>query len=366
MATLEIDGGKLLRNVGRIEEFIPVESELIVVVKAGAYISDIKGVIEILSRTSIAKYAVATNEEAFELNRIDSAKPILILNPEINESLFSSSEVLEPCIFSIELLELIYNYSLRLEREVTIHLNLNSGMNRMGISDYEIEMVSFLLKGNRFLKLESVFSHFSSSDDPDLDDYSSSQVVLFNSMKLKLENCLGMSIKSHIQNTNGVFRFAKLNNDFVRIGIGLYGIVDPFFLTNNLILERVHKLSAKIIFIKEMFKGDSIGYGRSFICDTKLRVAVIPIGYADGISRRLAYQNFKVSVCDKEVRILGKISMDLISIDISSVDNAKIGSEVVFFSESKPIEDMSRALDTIPYEVLTNIGSRVKRKLINI
>lgn len=365
MAVLEIDVSKLRRNIESLIQYLPSESKIIGVLKADAYGSGIDMVIDVLEKSSVAKYAVATNREAAELIDLKVTKPLLILNPQINNFIFSNLKSIEPCIFSLVQLKEIDSLKFSSDSIVRIHLNLNTGMNRLGISEAEVGETIEVLKKSRHIELAGIYTHFSSSDDPESDAFSRLQIKLFEKIADKIELALNRHILTHIQNTNGVIRFPELTNDYVRIGIGMYGITYSNRWNIDLKLERVHRLYSKIIFIKQMREGESIGYGQTYMCPKEMRIATISIGYADGIQRRLSYTSFRLQVCNKEVKILGRISMDLISIDITDVDEAEIGTEAIFFSEQKPIEEMSNALDTIPYEILTNLGSRVERILLS-
>lgn len=364
MPQLEVNLENLKQNIEFFNSILPQNTGIISIVKANAYGSGVKEIIKCLEETNVEKYAVATNFEAKEVVELNPLKPVVILNPDFNDRALFDFKNLEFCVFSLEQLRLAIE-NCNKEQEVKIHINVNSGMNRVGIEKHEVPLAINLIKNNSNLNLLSLFSHLSCSDNKDFDAYSKSQVESYLESLYLAEKIIGRKIKTHINNTNGVLRLDDYAFDYVRIGIGMYGLASENVNYSKMEqLRLVHELSAKVIFVRSIKAGEPIGYGQTFICSNDMRIAVIPIGYADGIPRSLSKTNFRLQIFDEEVKILGTISMDLITIDVSNIKEVKVGTKVIIFGINNSVQRMANELNTIPYEILTNLGRRIDKVYI--
>jgi alanine racemase len=242
---------------------------------------------------------------------------------------------------------------------IPVHIKLDTGMHRLGFAEEELEELILILKSNKNILVRSVFSHLSSADDTLQDYFTREQISRFEKMGKKITTAIGYPVISHVLNSAGISRFPEAQFDMVRLGIGLYGIAWNEMEQKQ--LEFVNSLRTTISQIKAINVGDSIGYNRKFIAKTSMRIATVPIGYADGLSRRLSNGRGRLTVKGKPAPILGNVCMDMCMIDISSIQNVKEGDEVIVFGPEYPITRFAEDCETIPYEVLTAISGRVKR-----
>ena len=268
---------------------------------------------------------------------------------------------LEPEVYSIEQLLAISLIPLPDHKNIALHINLNTGMNRLGLEPNDINNLIKIIKENPQLRIESVFSHLSSSDDVEQDDYSNQQFLQFEFLSEQIISAFSHSIMRHMLNSAGIARFNKNQYDGVRLGLGLYGIDTSGKIAE---LQKVHHLKSKIIQIKKYAKGTSIGYNRSIITSKDSIIATIPIGYADGLPRAAGNSRYAVKIEGQEALIIGNICMDLIMVDITDLKGISMGSMVTIFGENHPIETLAKRANTIPYEVLSNMSPRLRRIFI--
>jgi alanine racemase len=239
-----------------------------------------------------------------------------------------------------------------------IHVKLDTGMHRLGFEENTIEELITVLKGNDSVEIKSILSHLATSDDVQYHDFALSQINLFDKWSSKISNELGINPIRHILNTSGISNFPDSQFNMVRLGIGLYGVSNDSAEQKQ--LENVGTLKSVISQIRTISAGESVGYGRKFMADKETKVATIPIGYADGISRAWGNGVGFVTIKEKKASILGSICMDMLMVNISDIDCTE-GDNVIVFGESPTVSYIAKKLNTIPYEVLTSISQRVKR-----
>jgi alanine racemase len=264
---------------------------------------------------------------------------------------------LEPNIYSLSLLNefskaVKYNALI----EFPVHIKIDTGMNRLGFkTENEIEsLIQFITKtGN--LKISSVFSHLATSDDPSYDSFTVTQINIFKKLSHKITSSFKYYINRHILNSAGIERFSFYQFDMARLGIGLYGLS-----ATGIKLKNISTLKTTISQIKEVEKNETIGYSRKGKVLKSSKIAIIPIGYADGLTRSLGNLNGRAYVNGSYVPIIGNICMDMCMLDISGID-VKTGDNVELFGEHIPITELAEKTGTIPYEILTGISQRVKR-----
>lgn len=231
-------------------------------------------------------------------------------------------------------------------------------MNRLGFDELEIDVLLDRLKSNPLIYVQSVFSHLVGSDKPELDDFTQQQVDRFISMSKRIISQFDHEIFQHILNSAGIIRFPHAHFNMVRLGIGLYGI--NTIKHDGFKLENVASLRSVISQIRTVKKGNSVSYNRSFIADEDTRVGIVSIGYADGLLRSLGNKNVSLLINDQLAPVIGDICMDMCVVDLTGID-AKEGDDVIVFNTNLPIETLSEAAHTIPYEILSRISRRVKR-----
>ncbi len=356
---LEIDLNAMEHNLGIYSSYLKSGTKIMAVIKAGAYGSGAVEVARFLQQRHVDYLAVARTGEAIELRKAGIQLPLVILNPEEISIAHLFDYQLEPEIYSITQLRSILSFG---KKPIKIHLNLDTGMHRLGFMEDELPKLIKLLKRNPQITIASIFSHLSSSENAQEENYTKNQINLFDSLYQVLESHLNYSPIKHILNTAGIINFTNQQYDMVRIGLGLYGIDSTQKIQAS--LEKVHSLKSKIVQIKKLKKGDSIGYNRAEILPEDMTIATVPVGYADGLIRGSGNKKYALYVNGQKAPIIGHVSMDLCTIDISKHDQVMVGNEVVIFNKEHDIESLAEANNTIPYEILSRISDRVKRIFI--
>jgi alanine racemase len=358
---LEISLEAIESNLNYFRSLLSPKTKIMVMVKAFSYGSGTYEIANFLEHQRVDYLGVAFADEGVALRKAGVKLPIIVMNPEEGSFENIISYNLEPEIYSFRSLE---NFNKLLEDEYRkvypVHLKIDTGMKRLGFLPNEIESLLKILKQRPFISLRSVFSHLVASEDSQFDDFSYDQIELFSGIAKKLQKVSGQPIIRHILNSSGIERFPHAQFDMVRLGIGLYGISSQ----KNLKLRNTSTLKSHITQIKWVEKHESIGYGRKGILERDSKIAVVPIGYADGLNRKLGNRVGRVFVNGQYASIVGNICMDLCMVDITDIE-ANEGDELIFFGDEIPITDLASKIGTIPYEILTGVSQRVKRVYIH-
>jgi alanine racemase len=265
---------------------------------------------------------------------------------------------LEPEIYSLRLLKQFIEFTDKNETQ-KIHLKFDTGMHRLGFSPSDLPELMCILKNSPQIQVQSAFSHLAASDDPQFDEFTQAQFKQFNEMYETLTKDFTVKPLRHILNSSGIVRFPEARLDMVRLGIGLYGIDGSQTIQKK--LQCVQTLKATISQIKIIPAGDTIGYARRGVAMNQMRIATISIGYADGLLRGAGNRKFAVWLHGKRAFIVGSVCMDMCMIDITQIPEAKEGDEVEIFGSNVSVNELAKVLDTIPYEIFTNVSERVKR-----
>ncbi|MDE6483016.1 MAG: bifunctional UDP-N-acetylmuramoyl-tripeptide:D-alanyl-D-alanine ligase/alanine racemase [Rikenellaceae bacterium] len=354
---MEIDLGAICFNLNYHRERLRPGVKTVAMVKASSYGHGGVEVAAALEKRHIDYFAVAYADEGVVLREGGITTPIIVLNSEPSGFAAMIDYSLEPEIYDFESLDLFCDEVRRAaESHYPIHIKFDTGMHRLGFGPEEVDALAERLRGDRTVRVRSLFSHFTSSDNPDHDDFTRRQIALFGQMSDKLRNALGDdTILRHISNTWGIERFPEAQFDMVRLGLGLYGI-SPFAQG----LQSVASLKSVISQIRRLPAGERLGYNRRGTVERDSVIATVPIGYADGLRRALSCGGWSFTVHGHKAPIVGNICMDACMIDITGIP-AEVGDEVTVFSGSDEIVAMADTLDTIPYEILTLIAPRVRR-----
>ncbi len=355
---LEIDLNALVHNLNVYSQLLKPDTKMMIMVKAAAYGSGSSEVARLLEFQKVDYLAVAYADEGVQLRKAGIQLPIMVLNPE--EATFDSllRYKLEPEIYSLSLFNQLVQY-LSIDQKISVHLKLDTGMRRLGFEEKDIVDLCSFLKGNPKIYVKSIFSHLAASENPAHDDFTKKQAEKFLTFYDKIATTLGYQPIRHLLNSNGIVRFPQYQWEMVRLGIGLYGIDDSAIIQRQ--LERVHTLKATISQIREVQAGTTIGYGRSGKIDETKRIATISIGYADGFLRNAGNGNYKVLIRGKQASTIGNICMDMTMVDLSNIPEAGEDDEVIIFGKNLPVEELANCMETIPYEVFTNLSERIKR-----
>ncbi len=359
---LEVNFNNLVSNLNYYRSKIKPETKLMVMVKAFGYGSGNYEVSNIMQFRRVDYLTVAFADEGVELRRLGINLPIMVMSPEVNSYDNIIKYHLEPEVFSFRNLSMIEsameNLALPEAHPLNIHIKLDTGMHRLGFAQSEIPELIDRIKANPQLHVASVFSHLATADNPAEDEFTLSQIHCFEKGSQMIVDAFPYKVLRHILNTAGISRFTQYQFDMVRLGIGLYGV--PTCDVDKDALQNVVSLKTTINQIKDVPAGDSIGYNRHGRAEHDMRIGIVPIGYADGLSRLLGNGNGKFYVNGQQVPIVGDICMDMCMIDITGVE-ANEGDTVVVFDAEHSIFDIAKACHTIPYEIMTGVSQRVKR-----
>jgi alanine racemase len=366
---LEIHLDALVHNLNYYRSKLLPGTKTMAMVKAFSYGSGSFEIANLLQFHRVDYLAVAYADEGVELRKAGITLPIMIMNPEEQSFDLLFQYNLEPEIYNFLVLGMLEQAIPENQGEskipVPVHLKIDTGMHRLGFDPSEVDNLIKRLKRNPELRVQSVFSHLAASEDPAEDDFTLSQINSLEATAKKIQTGLGYSFLVHILNSAGISRFPEAQMGMVRLGIGLYGV--GFNENEQHNLRNVSTLKTIISQIKQVKAGDTIGYNRKGIAHTDMVIAILPIGYADGFSRRLGNGAGKVMINGFPAKTIGNISMDTCMVDITklvaSPDSPAIheGNEVIVFGDAYPIAQLARDLGTIPYEILTGISRRVKR-----
>ncbi len=332
------------------------ETKIVSMVKANAYGSGSSEVSIALQRNKCDFLAVAVADEGAELRNEGITMPILVMNPEKHSFSLLFEHHLEPEIYSFELLESFIEEAERQGiTDYPIHIKVDTGMHRLGFMPDEVDKLITLIKSQNSVKIRSIFSHLVGADNPQFDDFTRQQISVFKAYSDKLSDAFDHKILRHILNSPGIERFPEYQFDMVRLGIGHYGMS-----ANGHKLRNVCSLKTTILQIKNVPADETVGYSRKGKLTRNSQTATIPVGYADGLNRKLGNGIGKVMINGKIAPIIGNVCMDCAMIDITGID-AKVGDSVEIFGDNMSIEKMAESIGTISYEILTGISKRVKR-----
>jgi alanine racemase len=357
---LEINFSALVHNLNQYHEQLKPGVKVMAMVKAFAYGSGAVDVASVLQFQKVDYLGVAYADEGVELRKAGIVLPIMVMNPEPASYEKIIDYHLEPAVFSFEELKSFADFltSKGIEHQY-IHVEVETGMNRLGFSLKHLSELTKYLLSNPICKVRSVFSHLVASEDAAQDVFTNEQLEKYTKAVHYLENELGYSFIKHIANSAGAIRNKDLQLDMVRLGIGLYGI-EPT-KENSLSLQNVATLKSTVAQVKALLPGESVSYNRRAIVDKPTLIATVRIGYADGYPRRLGNGVGSVLIQNKLFPIIGTVCMDMLMVDVTNHPNIKEGDEVILFGADLPVTQVAAWADTIPYEILAAVSQRVKR-----
>lgn len=355
---LEINLDALTNNLNFYRSKLAPGTKLMVMVKAFAYGSGSQEVANLLQYHRVDYLAVAYADEGVVLRENGITIPIMVMNAAPANFPQLIRYQLEPEIYSMTQLRSWLNFVKNEEKGVLVHLKLDTGMHRLGFEIPDLEALIAMINSNRELQIASIFTHLAGSDEALHNDFSHRQASNFSEMTAAILAQTGIRPLLHILNSPGIIRFPEYHFDMVRLGIGLYGVEVNKMFQQQLI--PISTLKTHISQVKHIKKGESIGYGRKGMAKTDITIATIAIGYADGFNRKFSNGKGHVLVKGKEAPVIGNVCMDMTMIDISGI-HAEEGDEVIIFGKERSISSLAAEIDTIPYEILTNVSERVKR-----
>ena len=352
---LEINLNHVENNFTFYKNLISKNTKILAMIKAAGYGA---GLIEIgkkLEFCNVDFLGVAYVDEGVELRKNGIAKPILVMNPSVGSFNTLINHHLTPAIHDLNQLNSFTGKLIDLNvNAYPVHLKLNSGMNRLGFSEDEIDSLITFLQSQPEIKVEGIFSHLFASDNKEGESQTLGQIQNFKLSCEKIEGSLRINTIKHILNTAGIERYADYQFNMVRLGIGLYGI------SSNYDLKPIATLTSTVSKIREIESEEFIGYGLTNVTKKKTKIAIIPLGYADGFARALGNGKGSMMIKNKLIPTIGNVCMDMTFLDVTNL-NINEGDRVEVFGPNRKIEDLAKEAYTIPYEILSCISQRVVR-----
>lgn len=357
---LEIDLNALKHNYNFLKSKIKTSTKFLAVVKAYSYGHNAEPLALYLeNELHVDYFAVAYAYEGVSLRKAGITKPILVLHPlpcHFNDII---DNCLEPSLYSIAILnEFIVLTEKNKQKNYPIHLKFNTGLNRLGLSECDIDSVLNTINNTASVKTVSILSHLAASEDLNEREFTLQQINCFKRIQSSISKRLDYKPTIHMCNTSGILNYPEAHFDMVRSGIGLFGYGNDSRYKEDLI--PIATLKTSISQIHTIHKGDSLGYNRKFIAKKTMRTATLPLGHADGLSRIYGKQKGYVFINNVKAKILGNTCMDMIMVDVTNI-NCKEGDEVIVFGKNHSAEDLAESAGTISYELLTGVSQRVKR-----
>ena len=355
---LEVDLNAVVDNLNYYRSFLKPETKMVCMIKADAYGAGAVEIAKTLQDHRVDYLAVAVADEGVTLRKAGITQNIIVMNPEMSSFKTLFDYDLEPEVYSFRLMNALVKAARH--EGITgwpVHIKLDTGMHRLGFDPKkDIDELIDLLKHQSAIIPRSVFSHFVGSDSDDFDNFSATQFRVFDEASQKIQSAFSHKILRHIDNSAGIEHFPERQLDMCRLGLGLYG-VDP--RTNN-ILSTVSTLKTTILQLRRVPKEETVGYSRKGKLERDSVIAAIPIGYADGLNRKLGNRHCYCLVNGQKAEYVGNICMDVALIDVTDIQ-CEEGDSVEIFGKNLPVTVLSDVLETIPYEVLTSVSNRVKR-----
>ena len=361
---LYINYSHLKHNFNYLKSIAP-DFKIIAMVKANAYGHGDIHIAEKMESFNIDYFGVADFEEGLRLRNNRIKTPIIVMNPGINNIPIIIENDLEPVIYNYPIFSKVVKYTKMYfneksidnnQKKIPVHIKINTGMNRWGFDLSEIPTLIKELKNNKSIIIGSIYSHLASAENSKHDVFTKNQIHQLVEIREIFQKQFDYSINTHILNSSGLLRgigIDKLN--YLRTGILLYGA------ENHQFLKPIGELKCPVSQIRTINIGDSIGYERKYIAKNKLKIGIIPFGYADGLQRSWGNGVLKFYYNNQLLPTIGNISMDSCAVDLSTANNISVGDDVLYFGEKRPIWELSQELNTIPYEIISTLSRRIKR-----
>jgi alanine racemase len=359
---LEVDLEAMRHNLNHYRELCGPKVRTMAMVKANGYGSGAAEMARFLAHEQVAWLGVAYADEGIALRRQGIRTPVLVMNPEPVPQETLHRYALQAEVYDQRSLRAALDFAEHVPDAPAVHIKLDTGMHRLGFMPQDVPALLDALRGAKQLHVGSIFSHLAASEDPRHDAFTREQIDLFRTLSACIIDVLGHAPLLHIANSAGATRFPEARFDMVRLGIGLHGIGAD--AAETAVLRPVETLRTVIAQVKDVPAGESISYGRKAFAQELLRIAVLPIGYADGLPRRLGEGRGRAWVHGQPAPTVGAICMDMCMVDVTGID-CRPGDEAVLFSPEHPVQQLAHDLGTIPYEVLTAISPRVKRVFVH-
>jgi len=357
ITVLEVNLDAVTHNLNEIRRLLNRETKIMAMVKAFAYGSGSAEIATLLEYNRVSYLAVAYTDEGVELRNAGVLLPVMVMNPDPSSYDIMIRYNLEPEIFSFSSLKTFRESASRHGLcQYPVHIKIDTGMHRLGFLPSETDNLAMALKEADCLRVASVFSHLAGSEDPELDIFTHHQAQLFEEVTTRIRLVLGYSFLRHLLNTSGIIRFPQYQYEMVRPGIGIYGAGN----FEGIDLRPAGRFRTEISQVKVIPPGEPVGYGCASVSEKMRIIAILPVGYADGLNRRLGNGKGTVWIRGSRYPLIGNICMDMCMVDITGSEIEE-GDEAEIFGTNISISEVAGLCGTIPYEILTSIPGRVKR-----
>lgn len=355
---MEVNVSNFKYNIEQIRKKLTPGTTIMPIMKANAYGTYLNTRLDVVNEFKII--GLATVDEGVLLRELGYKKDIFILNqPSIREI----SKIIENnLIIGLSSKEFLKEVKEQ-KQQVRVHLEIDTGMGRTGLSLVQIEDFIKELQETPNIKIEGIYSHLSSADTDE--EYTKEQLKTFEEAIKTITAKIGEVSYIHIAASNGIINYPQSHYNLVRPGMIMYGYESGEGIQEKISLKPVTKLKSKITFLKTVKEGTSISYNKSFMTERKSKIATIPIGYADGMRRNLSNKGY-VIIDDQKVPIIGKICMDGFMVDVTDLEDVKVRDEVLIWDNEKiTLDEIAHSMNTINYEIISTISSRVPREFVN-
>lgn len=366
----EINLRRLGENIKELHTKLRANSkeppQVLVVVKADAYGHGAVPIGKTSMENGASMLGVGDSTEAIELRQAGILDPILILGALIEEEIgWIISYDIIPTVHSMDLVPLLNEEAQRQNKQVKVHLKIDTGMSRLGATPKRALEIVRRINSLPNIELEGVSSHFSSSSNPDQAEFTSQQTKLFNQTIQDIEKITGQTVPlKHIANTGAIFSSPGSYHNLVRAGGVIYGIDPGTVSKTGAVFTPIMSLKSQITFIKIVPAGTPVGYNRTFVANKRTKIATIPVGYNDGYPYQLSNKGYAL-IRGQKVNIIGTVTMDYIMLDVSNIPDVKAGDEVVLIGRQADaqitVEELARLISVSPYVITCGLGKRVRR-----
>ena len=354
---LEVNLDAISHNLNEFRKHLKPETRIMAMVKAFAYGAGPAEIAGLLEYQRVSYFAVAYADEGVELRNAGVSLPIMVMNPDPASADLMIRYSLEPEIYSFESLDkFIFAASRHGLVSYPVHIKIDSGMHRLGFMPGDVPDLTKRIKSTENIKIISVFSHLAASEDPASDSFTHRQAEVFLKASEQIREATGYPFLRHLLNSSGIVRFPQYQFEMVRPGIGMYGAGQ----SEGISLKMTGRFKTRISQLKKIPAGEPVGYNCADVSNRDRVIAILPVGYADGLRRRLGDRKGSLFINGVRVPIIGHVCMDMCMADVTGI-NVQTGDEAEIFGENITINEIALLCETIPYEILTSIPRRVKR-----
>jgi alanine racemase len=360
---VEVDLDRFHANLRAVHALVGPDREILLVAKADAYGHGAREMAAAAEQVGVTQLGVATLHEGLQLRMAGCRLPVVALSPMLSSEIEDAvTNGIDPTVGDLAFAGELSQAALRAGRPVRFHVEIDTGMGRIGVLEAQAEEFIARVSALAGLRLASVYTHFPDADAGDL-AFAQAQVTRFSALLERLERRGLRPPRAHAANSAGTVNLPGAHYDWVRVGLIAYGVHPPRDNAQPPV-RPVMSLRSRLVQVRDLPAGTSISYGRTFVTRRPSRIGVVPIGYGHGYSWRLSDRG-QMLLAGRRVPIVGRVTMDLTMVDVTDVPGAAVGDEVMLFGEQAGaeirIEELAGWSETLPYEVMCTIGKRVPR-----